>query len=170
MLDWESLGLTVAGTAKNGEQLMGLIEETSPDIVITDVRMPVRSGLEVMAECAERFGRKPLFIVLTSHEEYGYVKKAIDCQAVNYLVKIELSPEVLTESLRRAVAILAEGRGDDSYGESRPDTQPFIDKFLVRLLNGLFESRRSFAGQMDALGIDLGGDYFLVAYCGMEVV
>ncbi len=168
MLDWEALDMAVVGTAKNGEQLMRLIEEASPDIVITDVRMPVRSGLDVMAECAARFGRKPLFIVLTSHEEFAYVKQAIDCQAVNYLVKIELSPESLLESLRRAIAMLAESRGPESRGDYRPDTQHFADKFLVRLLNGLFESRRDFAGQMDALGISFPGDFFFAAYCGME--
>lgn len=169
MLDWPSLDMSIAGIAKNGEQLMRLIEETSPDIVITDVRMPIRSGLEVMAECARRFGRRPLFIVLTSHEEYSYVKQAIDCQAVNYLVKIELSPESLLESLRRAVALIEENRAADPRArELRTDMQPFIDKFLVRLLNGLFESRRAFAEQMDALELALEGDLFFAAYCGME--
>ncbi len=168
MVDWESLDLSIAGVARNGDQLMKLIEETSPDIVITDIRMPLRSGLDVMEECAKRFGRRPLFIVLTSHEEYSYAKRAIECQAVSYLVKLELSTESLLEALRRSVSILEESRA--SAGPEGEDMRPFVDKFLVRLLNGLFESREAFTGQMEALGVSLEGKLFYVAYAGMEDV
>lgn len=154
MLEWESYGITISGAARNGAQLLELIESVSPDIVITDIRMPVKSGLEVMRECAERYGRVPLFIVLTSHEEYGYVKEAIGFQAVNYLVKIELTPETLAESITRSIAILQDlRRYETAAAEDHAGDEPFRDTFYFRLMNGLIETRGQYLQQARDLGI-----------------
>lgn len=168
MLDWESLGISVAGAARNGAQLMELIESVSPDIVITDIRMPVKSGIDVMRECSVRFGRLPLFIILTSHEEYSYVKEAIGCQAVNYLVKIELSREILADAVARAVSILIDLKRLSPPVEGRTGMQPFVDRFFVRLLNGLFETREQYEQQMIDLSFDPPGGSCFAAYCGIE--
>ena len=45
MLEWEKLGYTVCGTARNGKLALELIEREKPDIVIADVKMPVMDGL-----------------------------------------------------------------------------------------------------------------------------
>jgi len=171
MLDWASFGISIAGVARNGEQLMELIEAVSPDLVITDIKMPVRSGLDVMRECSERFGRIPLFIILTSHEEYGYVKEAISCQAVNYLVKIELTSETLTLAINRSLSILRDfKRLEPVTADGLPEMQPYYDRFYVRLINGLFENRDQYLQQSLDLGIDNGYSSWFVAYCGMEGV
>lgn len=168
MLDWESLGITVAGVARNGEQLLELIASAAPDIVITDIRMPVKSGLEVMKECSELYGRLPLFIVLTSHEEYGYVKEAISFQAVNYLVKIELTKEILADAVARSVAILRDiKRLEPAAVGDRAEMQPFIDKFFVRLLNGLFETREQYLQQREDLALELDAAGYLAGYCSV---
>lgn len=165
MLEWESYGITIAGAARNGAQLLELIESVSPDIVITDIRMPVKSGLEVMRECAERYGRVPLFIVLTSHEEYGYVKEAIGFQAVNYLVKIELTPEMLAESITRAIAILQDlRRYESAVTEHHAGDETFRDTFYFRLMNGLIETREQYLQQARDLGIEPPGGLCLAGY------
>ena len=74
MLDWDRLGFEICGIAVNGEHALELIEETSPQIVITDIRMPVMNGLELIKACSEKYGKLPLFIVLTSYEEFNLVK------------------------------------------------------------------------------------------------
>jgi two-component system, response regulator YesN len=169
MLDWSLFGVSVAGVARNGEQLMNLIETISPDIVITDIRMPVKSGLDVMRECAERFGRLPLFIILTSHEEYGYVKEAISYQAVNYLVKIELSVETLSAAINRSISMLREiKRFEPVTEDDRSGMQPFIDRFFVRLLNGLFETRDQYLQQREDLLIDIPSSGYRVGYCEID--
>lgn len=168
MLDWASLDISVAGAARNGGQLMELIETVSPDIVITDIRMPVKSGIDVMRECASRFGRLPLFIILTSHEEYSYVKEAISCQAVNYLVKIELSREILADAIARAISILIDIKRLSPPEEGRSGMQPFVDRFFVRLLNGLFETREQYEQQMIDLAFNPPNGACFAAYCGIE--
>lgn len=50
MLDWNALDIEVVGTASNGEAALKIIEDTMPDIVITDIQMPILSGLELDAD------------------------------------------------------------------------------------------------------------------------
>lgn len=107
MLEWKDYDIKICGTARNGGQALELIEEKRPDIVITDIKMPVKNGLELVQSCREIYGRIPLFILLTAVEEYQYVKQAIHYQAVDYLVKLELTEEMLVTSLTKAKEILA---------------------------------------------------------------
>ena len=64
MLRWEDLGYEIVGEAANGRQGLDLIIEHNPDIVITDVKMPVLDGLEMM-RLAPQAGRHPKYIVLS---------------------------------------------------------------------------------------------------------
>ena len=81
-----------------------MIEEQPPDIVITDIKMPVMNGLELIRRCRERFGSEhPCFIILTSYEDFHMVKEAITYQVTDYLVKLELTPETLKEAIDRVM-------------------------------------------------------------------
>ncbi|MFR2486966.1 MAG: response regulator, partial [Hungatella sp.] len=93
MINWEEYGIEVCGTAMNGANALDLIEEYSPEIVITDIRMPIMNGLELAKTCREKYGRIPLFIFLTSYEEFQLIKEAMTYEAVDYLIKLELSAD-----------------------------------------------------------------------------
>ena len=96
MLNCQSLGLEICGVAANGEAALEIIESDSPDIVICDIKMPIMSGLELIKICCERYGfRKPVFIFLTSYEEFAMAKEALTYQASDYLIKLELTPMFL---------------------------------------------------------------------------
>lgn len=168
MLKWEEYDIEICATARNGEQTMELIEKYSPDLVIADVRMPLLSGLEVMKRCRETYGRLPLFIVLTSYEEFEYVREAIQCQAVDYLVKLELTPESLSRSVAKALGLLREMKREElgrPAPEERAGMQPFYDRFFVRLMNGLFDSREQYLSQKEELGVDFSFDAYAACFC-----
>ena len=99
MLDWKSLGIEYAGTAHNGQQALEQIEQIKPEIVLIDINMPVKNGLEVAKECREKYGKLPVFIFLTSYEEFSFAQEAVSVQALDYLVKISLTPEKLEKSI-----------------------------------------------------------------------
>ena len=48
-MDWEQLGFTVVGDAENGEDALEKMEQSEPDVVITDIRMPYMDGLTLTA-------------------------------------------------------------------------------------------------------------------------
>ena len=81
MLEWEKLGYTVCGTARNGKLALELIEREKPDIVVADVKMPLMDGLTLARTCRER-GPLPAFIMLTSFEEFDYIKQAMGAGVV----------------------------------------------------------------------------------------
>lgn len=101
LVDWEAEDCTLVGKATNGSSGVSMIMELRPDIVITDIRMPVLNGLEMVAKC-QSCGCSFSFIVLTNLEEFDLAKQAIILGATDYLVKLDLSSEELLQSLGRA--------------------------------------------------------------------
>lgn len=101
LIRWEDWDCTVVGKATNGPKALELIHQVLPDIVITDIRMPVMNGLELMEEC-RRQGYHPAFIILTNLEEFQLARKAVSLGAIDYLVKLNLEPEQLCDALDRA--------------------------------------------------------------------
>ncbi|MWV47219.1 response regulator [Paenibacillus sp. HJL G12] len=83
---WEEMGLYVAGTAVNGRDAAEKIEMIQPDIVLTDVQMPIMNGLDLAKHIRERYEWMQL-VFLTGHDEFNYVKSALNMGAVGYLLK-----------------------------------------------------------------------------------
>ena len=102
MIDWEAHDMNIVGTATNGAAAYEMIKEYAPEIVITDIKMPVMSGLELAGKCYKEGLTLPVFIILTSYEDFQYAKEALTYHAIDYLVKLELTPEVLAASIKRA--------------------------------------------------------------------
>lgn len=83
--DWLSMECVIAGDASDGLEGLELIREHKPDLVITDIKMPVMGGLE-MLEKASRFHQFHS-VILTSYSEFEYAKQAISLKVFEYLLK-----------------------------------------------------------------------------------
>lgn len=84
--DWGKLDCIVAAEASNGQEGIEKIAEYKPDLVITDITMPVCNGLKMIEE-VKKIGLKIEFIVLTGYDEFEYAKKAISLGVSEYLLK-----------------------------------------------------------------------------------
>lgn len=84
-IDWAALDCVVVGEAGNGEEGLALILQESPDIVITDICMPLLDGLEMVDAALKK--RHFHSIILTSYSEFEYAQKAISLQVADYLLK-----------------------------------------------------------------------------------
>jgi len=170
MLRWEELNIEIIGTARNGRQAAQMIDELRPDIVITDIKMPLKSGLELASECSRKYGRIPLFIILTSYEEFNFVRQALEFQAVDYLIKLEINPESLALSIKRAITILDELRDTSVLNLSSDNgrLQELVEKFFLKLFNGLFQDRKEFSGQIDELNLQFTGSAVTVMFAKIE--
>ncbi|KUO71461.1 MAG: AraC family transcriptional regulator [Clostridia bacterium BRH_c25] len=84
-IDWLSMGCIIAGDADNGLEGLRLIEEHRPGLVITDIKMPVMDGIEML----EKALTNNCFysIILTSYSEFEYAKQAISLNVSEYLLK-----------------------------------------------------------------------------------
>ena len=83
--DWEKNGCVVAGEADNGEDGIEKIKELKPDIVITDINMPIISGLAMIEATYEEFDYS--VIILTGYNDFNYAQKAIRYGVSEYLLK-----------------------------------------------------------------------------------
>lgn len=86
VIPWEELGITLIGTCLDGVEAYHTILDESPDIVMTDIRMPGISGLELI----ERISNTNLntqFIILSGYGEFEYAKRAMKCGVRHYLLK-----------------------------------------------------------------------------------
>ncbi len=152
MLNWNKLDIEVIGTAPNGRVALDIIEEKHPDIVITDIKMPVIDGLELVRECRKRYGdHYPHFIFLTSYEEFSLARQAIVYGVSDYLVKLELSPQLLTDAVNRVIDDISKLRALQETERALAD--PFREKFFIRLLNNMFETEEQFLLQSKELGL-----------------
>jgi two-component system response regulator YesN len=83
---WDKMGFTVAGTARNGKEALSKLAELKPDIILTDVRMPIMDGLE-FGRRAKQFDKNVKVIYLSGHNEFQYIKAALNIEAAGYLLK-----------------------------------------------------------------------------------
>ena len=161
MIDWSALNIEICGTASNGDAAWELVNEHRPEIVITDIQMPCSSGLELGKRCRDELGPLPVFIILTSFEDFQYAREAMSFRAVDYLVKIDLSPESLTEAVKKAVEqVNLIRQKHPEFQDTRQSLLLFQERFYIKLLNNLFESREQFRLQKEEFEISLdAGSY-----------
>jgi two-component system response regulator DesR len=92
----------VVGKATDGREALRLALTASPDIVLTDIEMPVMTGLELAAELRRR-GSAARVVILTTFARPGYLRRAVEAGSAGYLLK-ETPSEKLAEALRSVAA------------------------------------------------------------------
>lgn len=85
-VEWNRFGFEVAGDAANGQEALGLMETLRPDVVLTDIKMPVLNGLELIKQGRELYP-DTLFVVLSAHAEFAYAQKALNYGTFGYCLK-----------------------------------------------------------------------------------
>jgi len=92
LLDREP-SFAVVGEASDGVELLRLLEETVPDIIILDISMPRIDGIECIKEIKSR-GLKTKIIVLTMHDDENYIKEVLGSGAMGYVQKCSVDTEL----------------------------------------------------------------------------
>ena len=86
IIDWEKLGVTIVGSAGNGNEAMRLYQRYKPDIVLTDIRMPEMDGISFIKSICQS-GGTALIIVLSGYDDYTYLRAALKYNVEDYLLK-----------------------------------------------------------------------------------
>jgi len=94
--------IAIAGEAGDGDEALATIAREQPDVVLLDVRMPKKNGLEVLRELKTRDLRPPV-ILLTTFDDDEALLAAVRAGAKGYLLK-DVSLEQLTEAIRAVAA------------------------------------------------------------------
>jgi len=99
LIDWEAEGFVVVGEAANGNEALELVETLSPDVVLTDILMPEKNGIEMMKELRDRnFAGK--VAILSNHDDFSYTREALRNGAADYILKSDLNRESFLSFIR----------------------------------------------------------------------
>lgn len=90
LIDWESCGYTVVKDCAGGVQALNYLMEHPVDLLITDIKMPVMDGLELMRQLRQS-GSVPVTVVLSGYDEFELVREAFRLGAYDYLLKGDIS-------------------------------------------------------------------------------
>lgn len=110
LMPWEKFGMTVVGEAGNGAAALQMMERTGADFLITDLEMPVMSGLELIRIVRERYPSMHI-AVLTLHQDFEYVREALRLGAIDYIAKTELEQESFDKVLSRMHVRISQAAG-----------------------------------------------------------
>ncbi|MGO4374365.1 response regulator, partial [Paenibacillus sp. MCAF20] len=108
-IDFGGLGLILEGDCANGKEALGVLREKPIDILVTDIKMPVMDGLELTRQ-ALAINPSIKIILISSYNEFEYVREGMKQGAIDYLLKPTLEAEELIAVLQRCKDLLARGR------------------------------------------------------------
>ena len=92
--------IKVVGEASNGEEACELCDQLLPDVLLLDLRMPKKDGLQVINELSSRRGPKPRVIVMTTYESEEDIRRTLKAGARGFLAK-GTAPQQIRDAVRR---------------------------------------------------------------------
>lgn len=109
LIEWEQHGFELLPSARNGKIGLEYALRYRPDIVLTDIKMPVMTGLDMMQAIRERIpGTR--FILLTAYEEFEYAKRALEMGTQAFILKYEIDSQILLRELNKCVEAIRKER------------------------------------------------------------
>ena len=123
----------VVGEASDGRELLQLVEELAPDVVITDIGMPRLNGTEATSQIVAKHSQTRV-IVLSMHSDEGYVLRALKAGARGYLVKESAEADLMT-----AVRIVHAGRAFFSPSVSALLVEDYVRQMRDRGVEDSYE-------------------------------
>ncbi len=142
---WGDAGFEVVGEAENGVEALDLIDELEPDLILTDIRMPMISGLELARRVREMRPATQM-VILSGYDNFEYARTAIEYNIISYLLK-PISSDEMSEALFDIHRKMDERLGQ-LFPAQDPDLQEQlrrlrINEFLLPLMLGSNESRQN---------------------------
>lgn len=106
-LDWNEIGMEIVGEASNATEGLNLIRRENPDIILTDINMPVTDGLDMSKSIVEKYPDIKI-IVITGYNEFEYAKRSIKLGVSDFILKPIDEEELRASVLKVKKEILAE--------------------------------------------------------------
>ncbi|MBM7539869.1 response regulator transcription factor [Amphibacillus cookii] len=132
-INWGEEGFELIGEASNGKEALTMIAENKPDVIITDMVMPVMSGTEFITKVKALYPEIGI-IVLSSYGDYDYVRNTFQSGVTDYILKPKLDSTSLLAALERVIGENERQRRRSSQGAI--DQKQLLKTPLKKLLAG----------------------------------
>ncbi len=151
-IDWSVLDAEIVAECENGRQAIAEVERCRPDLIISDVRMPVMDGL-AMAEKLAEMNFDCAVIFYSGYSDFEYVRKAMEYGVSGYVLKPEEN-DLLTRKAAETIAVLEERRKKSNALQSLSSGAAYIKEIYFRKLEEGVDDR-SLRDQLSVLNISL---------------
>lgn len=130
IIDWESLNIEIVFESASSLKALENFDQVKPDIVLTDIGLPQMDGIELATKIREK-SEDTRVLFLTCHEDFSYAKKAVKLKADDYLIKDELTPEQLKESMEKVTAQLAQLPKEKFFKETEKHNVQYLKRSII---------------------------------------
>ncbi|MCB2288203.1 response regulator [Clostridium sp. CS001] len=169
-IKWEDYGFELVGEAENGREALEMSEKYTPDVVITDIKMPFMDGLKLSEELRKKFPTIKI-IILTGFDKFEYAQKAVNLNVVEYALKPVSSKELIEVLLRVKDQIDEETlkkRDMEVLEEYYLKSLPILkEKFLAYLITSKL-SKEEIEKKCNDYNINLNGNHFVVSAISID--
>jgi len=170
-IPFEEWGLNVVGTASNGEEAIALVENLEPDIILTDIAMPIVNGIE-MAQILSIKHPAIKILFMSYYDDFSFAKSAIELMIYGYILK-PINQNELRAACEKLVAVCARER-DKSHADAELIAQlessiPILRQaFLQELLSGTGLNEQMIRERLQFLHVR-GADFCKVAVISVRL-
>lgn len=165
LIPWEKLGFEIIGESYDGEEAFEYIRDNKPDLVITDILMPIMNGIQLIKRMYED-GIQSKIIILSGYGEFEYARDALKYGAFEYLLK-PVSKEQLIDTLKKAFEKidmeLKYTQQMEKMREQLRDYMPILkNKLVLDVINGLVHDANYIRKKTEMLEMDFSGCSYTV--------
>lgn len=135
-IPWQDYGVELIGTAWNGMDGYGKIESLHPDIVLTDIKMPIMNGIELIQKAREKYP-DIVFLVLSGYGEYEFTSQAMEEGVRHYILK-PCDETKIVEALEK---VKTEIEGRRTQKQKEVDVRRLIPRVKEQIFQNLLLGR-----------------------------
>ncbi|MBU3145774.1 response regulator [Clostridium sp. CF012] len=169
-INWQQYGFELVGEAENGREALELSEKFTPDVVITDIKMPFMDGLQLSEELRKRYPTIKI-IILTGFDKFEYAQKAVNLNVVEYALKPVSAKEFIEVLLRVKAQIdeeMLRKKDMEAMNEYFVKSLPILkEKFLTYLITSKL-NKDEIEEKCKNYNINLNGNRFVVAAINID--
>lgn len=168
-IDWEKEGFKISADLQDGGEALEYIRKSDIDLVLLDIKMPKMDGIQLLKEMKE-INFKGKVVVLSSFDDYEYVRQAMKLGAYDYLHKPAMGPEEITGILRNVKSELDKEKSHIKFKDENMDLSEKIQKkdLIKNFVLGSIKYSSELQQQFDKLGINIKPGNFVVMIFDMD--
>ena len=131
-INWSDYSMELVAQADDGGQAFELFQKIRPDVVITDIRMDVMDGHELIRKIRE-IDKECAILVISCIDDFEVIRRLVPLKINGYVLKATLNMEEINKLLQETKEYLI---GIGRSGEDKPDNENFLEKRLKKYLLG----------------------------------
>lgn len=164
IIDWGSLGIAIIGAVDNGQEAISRMDELKPDIILTDITMPLMNGIEMSSILRKQYPHIKI-IFMSSYYEFDYARSAVDLDVYAYILKPIVKDDLL-QAVQKVLSMLKteqdiQAEKENMLSQIQQSLHLFQEQFIHDLLFGSNMSDSDLKENAAFLQMNLTDTYFV---------